>query len=259
MRPTSSPTRPRARSPRSRWIIANCWATRWRSSRREKAGILKRGVPVAIGAQPAEVADVLLAAAARIGAPVRLRDRDWRIENRSAGFRYRTRRVLDLPPPSLPGAFQLDNAGIAIAALRASALAVAGPGDRARHCRGGMAGAAAAPARTACGAVAGRLGALARRRAQSRRRRRAGRASAVLGGSAGASGRRDEAGEGRRRIPAAVGFVCNHRLGGGGAGAARRDVRSRRSSARRAASRGRGRTWPTRCVHCRVVRALRAC
>ena len=30
--------------------------------------------------------------------------------------------VLDLPPPSLPGAFQLDNAGIAIAAMRASGL-----------------------------------------------------------------------------------------------------------------------------------------
>ena len=31
--------------------------------------------------------------------------------------------ILDLPPPSLPGAFQLDNAGIAIAAMRASRAA----------------------------------------------------------------------------------------------------------------------------------------
>ncbi len=44
----------------------------------EKAGIMKPDVPVAIGAQPAEVASVLLAEAARVGAPVRLRDRDWR-------------------------------------------------------------------------------------------------------------------------------------------------------------------------------------
>ncbi len=91
----------------------------------EKAGILKRGVPVAIGAQPVEVADVLLAAASRIGAPVRLRGRDWRVEPGVRGLRYGDPGgELELPPSSLPGAFQLDNAGIAIAALRASGLAV---------------------------------------------------------------------------------------------------------------------------------------
>jgi dihydrofolate synthase / folylpolyglutamate synthase len=91
----------------------------------EKAGILKRGVPVAIGTQPAEVAEVLLTAAARVGAPVRLRDRDWRVKPEVRGFRYGDARgELALPPPSLSGAFQLDNAGIAIAALRAAALAV---------------------------------------------------------------------------------------------------------------------------------------
>src|ERR1700722_2251137 len=45
----------------------------------EKAGILKRGVQVAIGVQPPEVTDLLLTAAQRVGAPVMLRDRDWRI------------------------------------------------------------------------------------------------------------------------------------------------------------------------------------
>ena len=74
----------------------------------EKAGIMKPGVPVAIGAQPAEVLDVLLASAERVGAPVLLRGRDWQIPTH--------------PQPSLAGAFQLDNAGIAIAALRASGL-----------------------------------------------------------------------------------------------------------------------------------------
>ena len=53
----------------------------------EKAGIMKRDVPVAIGSQPAEVLDVLLAAAERVGAPVRLRDRDWHL----AAGRYRMR------------------------------------------------------------------------------------------------------------------------------------------------------------------------
>jgi dihydrofolate synthase/folylpolyglutamate synthase len=74
----------------------------------EKAGIMKPGVPVAIGAQPAEVLDVLLASAERVGAPVLLRGRDWEVPTH--------------PQPSLAGAFQLDNAGIAIAALGASGL-----------------------------------------------------------------------------------------------------------------------------------------
>ena len=91
----------------------------------EKAGILKRGVPVAIGAQPAEVTEVLLAAAARVGAPVRLRDREWRVEPGVSRFCYGDAGgELALPPPSLSGAFQLDNAGIAIAALRASGVAI---------------------------------------------------------------------------------------------------------------------------------------
>jgi dihydrofolate synthase / folylpolyglutamate synthase len=87
----------------------------------EKAGIMKRDVPVAIGAQPAEVTDVLLRAAESVGAPVMLRDRDWRID---AGRYSDAHGILDLPPPSLPGAFQFDNAGIAIAAMRASGLAM---------------------------------------------------------------------------------------------------------------------------------------
>ena len=74
----------------------------------EKAGIMKPDVAVAIGAQPAEVLDVLLASAERVGAPVLLRGRDWQIPTH--------------PQPSLAGAFQLDNAGIAIAALHASGL-----------------------------------------------------------------------------------------------------------------------------------------
>jgi dihydrofolate synthase / folylpolyglutamate synthase len=85
----------------------------------EKAGIIKPHVPVAIGSQPPEVLEVLLAAADRVGAPVRLRDRDWQV----AAGRYRDADgALGLPKPSLSGDFQLDNAGIAIAALRASRL-----------------------------------------------------------------------------------------------------------------------------------------
>jgi dihydrofolate synthase/folylpolyglutamate synthase len=91
----------------------------------EKAGILKQGVPVAIGAQEPEVSAELLGIAGRVGAPVSLRGRDWDVVPAGAGFRFTDARgALDLPAPSLPGLFQTDNAGIAIAALRASGLAV---------------------------------------------------------------------------------------------------------------------------------------
>jgi dihydrofolate synthase / folylpolyglutamate synthase len=85
----------------------------------EKAGIMKPGVVVAIGEQPAKVLDVLLATAERVGAKPLLRDRDWYVSRhgyRDAGGE------LALPPLSLPGAFQFDNVGIAVAALRATGL-----------------------------------------------------------------------------------------------------------------------------------------
>jgi dihydrofolate synthase/folylpolyglutamate synthase len=89
----------------------------------EKAGILKPDVPVAIGAQPPEVTDVLLRLAAEVGAPVWLRGRDWDITPVATGLRYQDGiGTLDLPHPSLAGAHQHDNAGIAIAALRAGRL-----------------------------------------------------------------------------------------------------------------------------------------
>ncbi|MGE0415818.1 MAG: folylpolyglutamate synthase/dihydrofolate synthase family protein [Acetobacteraceae bacterium] len=91
----------------------------------EKAGIMKPSVPVAIGSQPPEVRDVLLAHAAKVGAPVLLRGQTWDIETSPTGFHFRDAAgTLTLPPPNLPGAFQLDNAGIALAALRAAGLPV---------------------------------------------------------------------------------------------------------------------------------------
>jgi dihydrofolate synthase/folylpolyglutamate synthase len=87
----------------------------------EKAGIIKPGVPVAIGAQPDEAASVLLETALHIGAPVRLRGHDWEVRPTYGGFRYADAwGAMTLPLPALPGPFQLDNAGIAIAALRAA-------------------------------------------------------------------------------------------------------------------------------------------
>jgi len=95
----------------------------------EKAGIMKPGVPVAIGAQPQPVLDVLLAHAQTAGAPVWLRGRDWDVGlgggDHARGLQYRdSAGPLGLPAPNLPGAFQHDNAGIAIAAVRASGLPI---------------------------------------------------------------------------------------------------------------------------------------
>jgi dihydrofolate synthase/folylpolyglutamate synthase len=87
----------------------------------EKAGIMKRGVPVVTGEQKPEILRVLDAAAARAGTVLRARGRDWWIERSEAGLRYRDEAgEIGLPRPSLTGPHQLDNAGIAVAALRAS-------------------------------------------------------------------------------------------------------------------------------------------
>jgi dihydrofolate synthase/folylpolyglutamate synthase len=91
----------------------------------EKAGIIKPGVPVATGIQEAEALAVLEGAAARAGATLLVRGRDWSIAPTPSGLRYEDAAgALDLPPPSLPGPHQIDNAGIALAAMRASGLAL---------------------------------------------------------------------------------------------------------------------------------------
>ncbi len=93
----------------------------------EKAGIAKRGVPLVTGAQPAEAFKALSDAAERAGAPLLARGRDWEIAEAGAGLRFTDGNgSVALPRPSLPGAHQTDNAGIAVAALRAT-LPVLGP------------------------------------------------------------------------------------------------------------------------------------
>ncbi len=95
----------------------------------EKAGIMKPGIPVAIGAQPAEVQRVLLDHAAQTNTPVHLRGRHWDIAPTRDGLRYSDAAgQLEAPWPALPGLFQFDNAGIAIAALRATPLRFATSG-----------------------------------------------------------------------------------------------------------------------------------
>ena len=91
----------------------------------EKAGIMKRGVPVVTGAQPPEVLDVFSRHADDVGTTLLARGRDWTIEPVRDGLLYADARgKVSLPPPSLLGSHQYDNAGIAVAAVRASRLAV---------------------------------------------------------------------------------------------------------------------------------------
>ncbi len=86
----------------------------------EKAGIIKRGVPVIVGPQTDEGLAVIEAKAARLGAPILAFGQHWHVcEDRGRLVFQDENGLLDLPLPNLPGPHQLQNAGAAIAALRA--------------------------------------------------------------------------------------------------------------------------------------------
>ncbi len=85
----------------------------------EKAGIIKRRVPVVIGAQPPEALAVLEHAARRAHAPLFVRDEHWHVQEEAGRLVYSDEEgLLDLPRPRLMGPHQIGNAGLAVAALR---------------------------------------------------------------------------------------------------------------------------------------------
>jgi dihydrofolate synthase/folylpolyglutamate synthase len=85
----------------------------------EKAGIIKRGVPCIIGPQSESGIDVMEARAAQCGAPVLAYGQHWHSGPERDGMIYQDELgLLDLPLPILPGLHQIQNAGIALAALR---------------------------------------------------------------------------------------------------------------------------------------------
>ncbi len=86
----------------------------------EKAGIIKPGVPVVVGAQASEAMAAIMAEARAAAAPLLLRGRDWEVAAVPGGLRFEG---LDLPPPGLPGVHQVENAAIAMMALRAAGFA----------------------------------------------------------------------------------------------------------------------------------------
>ncbi len=86
----------------------------------EKAGILKRGVPCIVGPQDDAAMDVIEDRAARLNAPVIAYGQHWHVTEENGRLVYQDESgLLDLPLPNLPGRHQIENAGAALAVLRA--------------------------------------------------------------------------------------------------------------------------------------------
>ncbi len=87
----------------------------------EKAGIIKPGRPVVIGAQEYDAArDVLIETAERLGCPLTVYGQDFVALEEHGRMIYQDETgLMDLTPPRLPGRHQYANAAAAIAAVRA--------------------------------------------------------------------------------------------------------------------------------------------
>lgn len=87
----------------------------------EKAGIIKRAVPVIVGPQDDIPRDVIVRRADALGAPVTAFGQDFFAHQEHGRMVYQDLGgLLDLPLPRLVGRHQIENAATAIAALRAS-------------------------------------------------------------------------------------------------------------------------------------------
>ena len=88
----------------------------------EKAGIIKSGRPVVVARQMDEALAAIEAEAEMLDAPMTLMGRDVDAFEQNGRLIVQLEDgLLDLPPPSLFGAHQFDNAGLAVAALHALA------------------------------------------------------------------------------------------------------------------------------------------
>ena len=86
---------------------------------REKAGILKRGVPAVIGRMPEAARGAIEAVAEKVSAPLAIAGQDWDCFVQHGRLVFQDGDgLLDLPLPALKGAHQTGNAGNAIAVMR---------------------------------------------------------------------------------------------------------------------------------------------
>ncbi len=86
----------------------------------EKAGILKSGVPCIVGPQDERALEVIEYRAARLNAPLHVQGQHWHVTEEGGHLIFQDEDgLMDLPLPRLIGRHQVDNAGMAIAALRA--------------------------------------------------------------------------------------------------------------------------------------------
>ncbi len=91
----------------------------------EKAGIIKRGSPLAVGVQNDEARIVIEDVANKLDVEAFFAGQDFDCYRDATGFVYQDEAgLLDLPLPALLGEHQLKNAGLAIATLRASAISI---------------------------------------------------------------------------------------------------------------------------------------
>jgi dihydrofolate synthase/folylpolyglutamate synthase len=86
----------------------------------EKAAIIKRGAPVVCAEQSPEAMAVIEAQAGRMRAPLHAAGQQWHVSVERGRLVYQDDRgLMDLAAPKLFGRHQFDNAGLAIATLRA--------------------------------------------------------------------------------------------------------------------------------------------
>jgi len=86
----------------------------------EKAGIIKPGVPVVCAEQADEAMAVIEREAKRLRAPLFAAGQQWHVGIERGRLVYQDERgLMDLPAPKLFGRHQFDNAGLAVATLRA--------------------------------------------------------------------------------------------------------------------------------------------
>jgi dihydrofolate synthase/folylpolyglutamate synthase len=87
---------------------------------------MRRGTPAVVGRQTEGPQSVLIRHAEEVGAALHVSGQDWMAGEERGRLVYQDRQgLLDLPGPRLFGRHQIDNAGLAVAALRAAGFRLA--------------------------------------------------------------------------------------------------------------------------------------